>query len=781
MEKLKSVIPDPLKQIISESNPDDLPLTYTSLLEFFNHLPQFHQMVRDLTGPEMGLCAKNKETALKDKAKGNECFSKRDYPNALHFYSQALRVAPTDAEDMEKNLVGMLYVNRASALHKMGLFLECLRDSTRALTISPSSAKAWFRRAKANASLGNYKDAIEDLNVSLKMETSLNGKRQIESELRMILDQSKQTSGILEEPNDGNSEILGDEPLQIKLHSVSTATKGRGMASLSDIPQASLIHKEDPYAAIILKQCRDTHCHFCFNELPADTVPCTSCSIPLYCSMQCQVQVGEYNLCNHLRRCEFPENLSDELKDYVRQVTSVGIFSSNNEHSAEHRHECQGVNWPAVLPSDIVLAGRVIMRYMQQQGHCSDSNIHGVLDLCHNYGQLSPENKLELHIYSVILSCCLEHVCQLKLLRSAVIASQIVILLSQIRVNSMAIVRMKIPDSKGHLDCAITSTVEQVRVGQAVYSVGSLFNHSCQPSVHAYFLSRTLYIRATEFVATGHELELSYGPQVGQCACKDRQQLLKDRYSFICQCSGCAHPNPSDLVISAYRCTKPNCYGVVLDSCVAKYEKQKLDNSCDIPTTRRTPKQKADMLDDDIKKVAYLVFQQTCHNGQFEPGHCWSCGSYHDIQASKATIVKAEMCVSRLQEAIASNEVPTTVLLDALKSIDILRMHLHPYNKRIAEVEDNVAQAFCLVGDLQAALDHCQASVEILEKLYDPNHIVIGNELIKLISIQLFVGRDTAADNTDRLATIFSRYYGSHAGIIFPHLQYLKERKLRTS
>lgn len=45
-------------------------------------------MVRDLTDPEMGLCAKNKEAALKAKAKGNECFSKRDYPNALHFYSQ---------------------------------------------------------------------------------------------------------------------------------------------------------------------------------------------------------------------------------------------------------------------------------------------------------------------------------------------------------------------------------------------------------------------------------------------------------------------------------------------------------------------------------------------------------------------------------------------------------------------------------------------------------------------------------------------------------------------
>ncbi|KAL2540000.1 Tetratricopeptide repeat (TPR)-like superfamily protein [Abeliophyllum distichum] len=775
MEKLKSVIPAPLRQIISESNPDDLPFTCTSLLNFFNHLPLFHQMVRDLTDPEMGLCGKNKEAALEAKAKGNECFSKGDYPNALRFYSQALRVAPTDAEDVEKNLVGMLYVNRAAALHKMGLFLECLRDSSRALIISPSSAKAWFRRAKANASLGNNEDAIQDLNLSLNMETSLSGKRQIQSELRMILDQSKQTSDTLEKPNDDNLDILGDEPLQIKLQSVPTPTKGRGMVSLTDIPRASLIHKEDPYAAIILKPCRETHCHFCFNELPADMVPCASCSIPLYCSLQCQP--GGQDFGYHLKRCGFPENLSDDLQDHVRRVTSLS-FSSNNDYIAEHRHECHGVHWPAVLPSDVVLAGRVIRKHIHQQGQCSpDSNMHGILDLCHNYGQLSPERKLELHIYSIILSCCLEHVCQLKLPISSVIASQIVILLSQIRVNSMAIVRMKFSDLKEPLEQARTCSVEQVRVGQAVYSVGSLFNHSCQPNVHAYFLSRTLYVRATEFVATGYQLELSYGPQVGQFTCKDRQQLLEDRYSFICQCSGCAHLNLSDLVLSAYQCNKPNCFGVVLDSCVCKYEKQKLNYSCCALTIPRTHKQ-TDMLNDDINKVARRVFEQTCQNDQFEPGHCWSCGSYCDLQASQKTIIKAETYVSRLQEAVASNEIPTNALLDALKSVGILRMHLHSYNKRIAEVEDNVAQAFCLVGELQAALDHCQASVEVLEKLYDPNHIVVGNELIKLVSVQLSMGCDTASDNIDRLAAIFSRYYGSHAEIIFPHLHYLKERNL---
>lgn len=29
------------------------------------------------------------------------------------------------------------------------------------------------------------------------------------------------------------------------------------------------------------------------------------------------------------------------------------------------------------------------------------------------------------------------------------------------------------------------------------------------------------------------------------------------------------------------------------------------------------------------------------------------------------------------------------------------------------QVEDNIAQAFCLVGEMQSAADHCKASIEV--------------------------------------------------------------------
>lgn len=50
--------------------------------------------------------------------------------------------------------------------------------------------QAWYRRGKANVSLGNNRDAICDLNIAKSVESSTGGKKQIESEVKIILDQS---------------------------------------------------------------------------------------------------------------------------------------------------------------------------------------------------------------------------------------------------------------------------------------------------------------------------------------------------------------------------------------------------------------------------------------------------------------------------------------------------------------------------------------------------------------------------------------------------------------
>ncbi|KAL8149350.1 uncharacterized protein LOC141708702 isoform X2 [Apium graveolens] len=719
MEELKSAIPPTLKRLISESTLITLPSTCSSLHQFFQQLPQFHQIVGDLMYSDRALCGKNKEAALESKRNGNDCFAKADYANALRFYSKALRDAPSDVDIMGRNLVSTLYLNRATVSHRMGLLVECLRDCGRALVISPHYTKAWYRRGKANASLGNYEDAARDLTVAMNMESAPVEKRKIESELKLYMDIKEESNSLLDCAIEKNFNAPAEKP-HAQLECVSTPSKGRGMVAVADIPPSSLLNIEEPYAAVILKHCRDTHCHFCFNKLPMDTVPCSSCTIPLYCSHQCQTQASGQIAGSASKSRHNHISLSDDLEKYIADITSSAFCTEQN---SEHRHECGGVNWPVVLPSEILLAGRILMKLVKQQIHSGGSScLVKNLDLCHNYGDHPSDVKLYMHIHSIILLYCLQHHCSSELKVDGATLSQCIILLCQIKVNSIAIVRMNSFDGKESMvpstllslaGNALTSTVEQVKVGQAIYSAGSLFNHSCQPNIHAYFLSRALYVRSTEYVAAGNPLELSYGPQVGQWDRKDRQRLLKHQYSFSCQCSSCAGINLPDLVLNAFRCTKPNCFGVVLDGPLL-YEKQMVSQCLDIHTTCSSdPIMQIRKLEyEEIKRVAQCVFEQTNSVHHFQPGVCLTCGSHVNLEMSAETLNEATQNSKRLKDAIVFNQVSADTLSYSLNSLDLLRSKLHAYNKKIAELEDNLAQAFCVVGELQHARSHCKASMQ---------------------------------------------------------------------
>ncbi|XP_021752493.1 histone-lysine N-methyltransferase ASHR1-like isoform X1 [Chenopodium quinoa] len=516
------------------------------------------------------------------------------------------------------------------------------------------------------------------------------------------------------------------------------------------------------------------------RELPADNIPCTSCSIPLYCSDRCQLQSGGQVLRKRVTNNESDDILSGDSFKYFLKVTSDSHLDPGIECFTEHGHECRGVNWPVVLPTQVVLAGRIMMKLVELKEDSKD------LDLFHHYVHLPPESKVELHVYSIVLLYCLHSYYRSKFKLQGAIFAKVIILISQIKVNSMAIVRMKSSDvsnpskQSGNLSLpgdSMTSNFEQARVGQGIYLSGSVFNHSCMPNVHAYFISRTLLIRATEYVPSGCPLEMSYGPQVGQWDYRNRQQFLLDRYTFKCQCNGCTRANLPDLVLNAFRCAKVNCFGVVLDDTMVEYEKHKYYHLQETPKDHSTEHQREveKLMHDEIKNVACLIFEHSNHCPEIQSGCCLKCGSPNDLKYLRATADEADTYFRSLQEAVNSNDVSAGLLSNALSSLNDLKSALHSYNKKLAEAEDILAEAFCSVGEMQQAIDHCTISIQILKKLYSPGHIAVGNELVKLSSLQLALGDAAAAVDTVRqMDTIFSNYCGKQAVLMFPYLKYLK-------
>jgi hypothetical protein len=98
---------------------------------------------------------------------------------------------------------------------------------------------------------------------------------------------------------------------------------------------------------IVLKACRNSHCHYCFGQLPANPMACNTCAIPLYCTETCRDKA---------------------LGCGSDRATGGSLHLQNDIWSGEHKHECGGASWSAVLPTDAVLAARIFVRN-QALGH----------------------------------------------------------------------------------------------------------------------------------------------------------------------------------------------------------------------------------------------------------------------------------------------------------------------------------------------------------------------------------------------------------------------------
>ncbi|XP_078363465.1 dnaJ homolog subfamily C member 7 homolog [Oculina patagonica] len=89
------------------------------------------------------------------KNQGNEEYRKRDFINAIHFYTEGIKVNCKDDE-----LKAQLYCNRAIANFKLGNHLDSLRDAKAATDLQPIFLKAIVRGASACVELNQFEEAI---------------------------------------------------------------------------------------------------------------------------------------------------------------------------------------------------------------------------------------------------------------------------------------------------------------------------------------------------------------------------------------------------------------------------------------------------------------------------------------------------------------------------------------------------------------------------------------------------------------------------------------------
>ncbi|KAG5877080.1 hypothetical protein JTB14_011784 [Gonioctena quinquepunctata] len=278
---------------------------------------------------------------------------------------------------------------------------------------------------------------------------------------------------------------------------------GRHIVATEDIKVGDVISVEDSFVHMIHRECKYTHCHLCL-ELCYNMIPCENCIEALFCGKDClnQAQSGYHKYeCDFPPILRFPEILHirmtlkglDELQN-KKEVETDGVFSSDSFkdivslETNESKRDFLNLAVPAIM---------ACMGY-----NCLTNN---------------PEFRTKYDVDPRIL--------KKYLFKTYMISACNPFTIKKIRYDYMDI------DSK--------------RVGTAVYSFTSLFNHSCVPNCEFFHHGTHMVIRALANIPKGEQCCISYGTSFSTTDIHQRRTLLKRLYCFDCDCKACVNKWPT--------------------------------------------------------------------------------------------------------------------------------------------------------------------------------------------------------------------------------------------
>eukprot|EP00088_Acartia_fossae_P053946 TRINITY_DN6163_c0_g1_i5.p1 TRINITY_DN6163_c0_g1~~TRINITY_DN6163_c0_g1_i5.p1 ORF type:complete len:327 (+),score=110.15 TRINITY_DN6163_c0_g1_i5:48-1028(+) len=142
----------------------------------------------------------NPELAEQEKQKGNECFKKGEFADAVKYYSEAIKRNPADAK---------IYSNRAACYTKLTAFDLALKDCDKSIELDPSFVKAYLRKGNVLKAMGQTQKAMDVYEKAMEIDPNNAEAKQGYKDCAV-----KQYSGGSSDPEEVRKRAMNDPEIQ---------------------------------------------------------------------------------------------------------------------------------------------------------------------------------------------------------------------------------------------------------------------------------------------------------------------------------------------------------------------------------------------------------------------------------------------------------------------------------------------------------------------------------------------------------------------------------------
>ncbi|XP_059469549.1 SET and MYND domain-containing protein 4-like [Neocloeon triangulifer] len=289
-----------------------------------------------------------------------------------------------------------------------------------------------------------------------------------------------------------------------------TQQLGRHLIAKRDIQPGEVLICEEPFAAVLAPECRQTHCSLCMKR-PATLIPCNYCSLAYFCDENCRSNAwkkfheNECRITTKFLTVTTNEDNGEEILLAIRLICTVGLEEIKR--------------FLETFPSQDQILGFTDGKYFP--------NFNAVFHLVTNLEQV-PKDYLNT-------GCRIA----LHLIRCFNVP------------DSFAAIFLRIILG---LDSNTHSMREMIRdetvglkfnvIGCAIYPSAALCNHSCDPNLFRATHGNYTVHRARRLIRSGEILTECYKSLFIHSPTKERRSYCKMFYYFECGCEACVKDWP---------------------------------------------------------------------------------------------------------------------------------------------------------------------------------------------------------------------------------------------